>query len=295
MEDYKIKELLEQVERQPSPRCWQAIESTLPATGIGAASLAAKKGLFHLSSTALKVSIGIGAAVVAGTVLTLALLKPTAPISPTIPSHTAVAIDTAVCSSTDTLLPSMPTDENPNSPSNSTFTNLIASPENNQEDSSSLFSSSPTNTPPTPMSSPHLSSPNPSSSSSSQAQNTVTPTPQQPAPVPSSTQRIADEDPLLVHHTIPIEESKTISLTIPNVFTPNNDGVNDFFEIVGIENCEQHRLIIKNQTGRIVFQSTNYQNNWDAAELPNGTYFYQLAYKYKGIEEVRSGTITILR
>ena len=291
----EIKELLEQVERQPSPRCWQAIESTLPAAGIGAASLAAKKGIFHLSSTALKVSIGIGTAVAVGTALTLALLKPTAPISPTIPSHTAVAIDTAVFSSTDTLLPTIPTNDNPNSPSNNTFTNLIAPPENNQEDSSSLFSSSPTNTPPTPMSSPHHASPNPSSSSSFQAQNTVTQTPQQPAPVPSSTQRIADEDPLLVHHTIPVEESKTISLTIPNVFTPNNDGVNDFFEIVGIENCEQHRLIIKNQTGRIVFQSTNYQNNWDAAELPNGTYFYQLAYKYKGIEEVRSGTITILR
>lgn len=296
MEDIKIKEILDQVERYPSSRCWQAIESALPAAGAGASSMASTKGFFHLSSTALKVAIGIGAAAAVGTAITLALLKPAPQLSDTTPPMTTVATDTTDLVSTDTPILSMTTDYNHSNahPHDITSDNLVAIHENNNADTAVAPSLLPTSTPALPASS-QTSAPTPAVlSTTTQPTNTHTSSVPQSSTAPSS-QRIAENDPLLVHHTIPIEESTTISLTIPNVFTPNGDGINDFFEIVGIENCEQHRLIIKNQAGRIVFQSTDYQNNWDAAALSNGTYFYQLAYKYKGIEEVRSGMITVLR
>jgi gliding motility-associated-like protein len=69
-----------------------------------------------------------------------------------------------------------------------------------------------------------------------------------------------------------------LEFEFPNVFTPNSDGINDFFEIKNLpENTE---VIILNRWGNIVFSSTNYQNNWDGKdtlgnELVNGVYTYK--------------------
>ena len=84
-------------------------------------------------------------------------------------------------------------------------------------------------------------------------------------------------------------------LEIPNVFTPNGDGFNDFFVIEGIENCELTKLIIRNRGGSVVFQSNAYHNNWDGGNLEAGTYYYQFYYKVHGIGETRTGTLTIVR
>jgi gliding motility-associated-like protein len=69
-------------------------------------------------------------------------------------------------------------------------------------------------------------------------------------------------------------------LLIPNVISPNNDGLNDLFEIDNLQ--ENTEVIILNRWGNVVFSSTNYQNNWDGKdtsgkELADGVY----TYKYK--------------
>jgi gliding motility-associated-like protein len=67
-------------------------------------------------------------------------------------------------------------------------------------------------------------------------------------------------------------------LLIPNVISPNNDGVNDVFEIENLpENTE---VIILNRWGNLVYSSANYQNNWDGKdtsgkELADGVYTYK--------------------
>ena len=93
-------------------------------------------------------------------------------------------------------------------------------------------------------------------------------------------------------------EVAPVELKIPNIFTPNGDGINDYFEI-GYKNGRpindlnvyflSHKLVIFNRWGRIVYESTNYQNDWDGGNLPDGTYFYVLEckgetknYNYKG-------------
>ncbi|WP_372948386.1 Ig-like domain-containing protein [Mariniphaga sp.] len=78
---------------------------------------------------------------------------------------------------------------------------------------------------------------------------------------------------------------------IPNAFSPNNDGVNDYFEIQGIEHYQGNSIEIFNRWGNRVYRANNYgietsPTFWDGKsntgvrlgneELPGGTYFYVL-------------------
>ena len=67
-------------------------------------------------------------------------------------------------------------------------------------------------------------------------------------------------------------------LDIKNGFSPNNDGVNDFFRISGIQNFPNNELTIFNRWGLEVFNQSGYKNRWSGTfqdkDLPDGTYFY---------------------
>lgn len=89
--------------------------------------------------------------------------------------------------------------------------------------------------------------------------------------------------------------SQPIMIEIPNIFTPNGDGMNDLFVIKGIEHCDKRVLIVKDQKGQTVFQSQHYDNNWDGSDLPNGSYYYQFVYSINNINELRKGTVLIRR
>jgi len=66
-----------------------------------------------------------------------------------------------------------------------------------------------------------------------------------------------------------------VELTIPNVFSPNNDGVNDFFVIKGIEQ-DQWKLRVFNRWGHVVYKSDDYNNDWGGDKIAEGNYFYLL-------------------
>lgn len=57
---------------------------------------------------------------------------------------------------------------------------------------------------------------------------------------------------------------------IPEIFTPNGDGMNDFFVIKGIESFPNNTLKIFNRWGNIVFEKDSYKNDWDGKTLLNG-------------------------
>jgi|LSQX01.1.fsa_nt_gb gliding motility-associated-like protein len=84
-------------------------------------------------------------------------------------------------------------------------------------------------------------------------------------------------------------------LTIPNVFTPNGDGVNDFFEILNLE-YYQAEMVIFNRWGKKVFEHSDYFNNWwDGQGAPEGTYFYILTYTRGEERRMTEGVVTIVR
>jgi gliding motility-associated-like protein len=94
--------------------------------------------------------------------------------------------------------------------------------------------------------------------------------------------------------TVNITVSATSLLKIPNVFTPNGDGINDVFEIRGLDKFVQNELVIVNRWGNEVYHKTNYQNNWTGEGLNEGTYYYVL--KVKTTEwQVIKGYITLMR
>jgi len=89
---------------------------------------------------------------------------------------------------------------------------------------------------------------------------------------------------------------KVIALKIPNVFTPNGDGVNDRFEIRGLELYPENRLVIFNRWGNEVYSAKTYTNNWDGADLREGTYYYIFELRlHTGHWQTFKGFVTVLR
>ena len=66
-------------------------------------------------------------------------------------------------------------------------------------------------------------------------------------------------------------------MIIPNIFTPNNDGKNDVFEIKGLESYPGSQLMIFIRWGNQVYKADNYLNNWNGSDLAEGTYYYVLS------------------
>ncbi len=66
---------------------------------------------------------------------------------------------------------------------------------------------------------------------------------------------------------------------IPNIFSPNNDGQNDYFQLAGENDpCyDEMHLVIYNRWGKIVFESSDSNFKWDGKNLsgnkcPDGVY-----------------------
>lgn len=124
------------------------------------------------------------------------------------------------------------------------------------------------------------------------------------------------------YHTVKVEPVK---LKIPNVFTPNGDGTNDYFIISldggsdmpsGGDNgsrgyresgneyenyeplnryYESSELTIFNRWGRVVYHSKDYQNDWDGGGLSDGTYFYVLKCHGLKNDATYQGSVMIIK
>jgi gliding motility-associated-like protein len=80
---------------------------------------------------------------------------------------------------------------------------------------------------------------------------------------------------------------------VPNVFSPNGDGKNDFFVIGNLEAFKNPAIWIYNRWGKLLYSSDNYQNNWDGDDNPDGTYFFLL--KLNDPEKEYKGTVFIAK
>jgi gliding motility-associated-like protein/uncharacterized repeat protein (TIGR01451 family) len=88
---------------------------------------------------------------------------------------------------------------------------------------------------------------------------------------------------------------KANPLKIPNAITPNGDGKNDLFNIIGLEGYDRAELIIFNRWGNEVYKSDNYKNTWDGQGLNEGTYYYILRLFQGGNDESHKGWILLKR
>ena len=80
--------------------------------------------------------------------------------------------------------------------------------------------------------------------------------------------------------------------------SPNGDGRNDILNIacvLGLDN----ELEVYNRQGELVFEASNYANNWEGIDtngevLPDGAYYWVIRVRKDGILEQHLGHLTIL-
>ncbi|MBN8701900.1 MAG: gliding motility-associated C-terminal domain-containing protein [Bacteroidetes bacterium] len=91
-------------------------------------------------------------------------------------------------------------------------------------------------------------------------------------------------------------------LIIPNVFTPNGDGINDVFK-VSMNGYENYSIQIYNRWGEIVFETIDILKHWngnknnDGDTMADGTYYYIISVinSLRSENEVHKGFITLLK
>ena len=83
---------------------------------------------------------------------------------------------------------------------------------------------------------------------------------------------------------------------IPNGFSPNGDGINDYFVINCASLYEHNKLIVFNRWGNEVYSKTGYNNEWDGTyknnKVADGTYYYVFEIN-DGKQKPKSGFIEI--
>jgi len=148
---------------------------------------------------------------------------------------------------------------------------------------------------------PKVQQPNPIVNPTQNTVNTNKPIPQKDSIFQSLTNNYLNNNPqypTTVNSSsldVPKPEEIIKDTDIPNIFTPNNDGINDYFVIKNIEKCSNNQLVIKDRNGNTVFERINYQNDWDARNKADGVYFFFLKYNASGNNYGKYGSITIKR
>jgi gliding motility-associated-like protein len=93
----------------------------------------------------------------------------------------------------------------------------------------------------------------------------------------------------------------TINVEVPNVFSPNGDGINDVFNI-RIEGEQKYKVVVYNRWGAKMFESGDAKTMWngkvlnDGAEAPAGVYYFIFDYQLRSQQDkTRTGTVTLIR
>jgi len=83
-------------------------------------------------------------------------------------------------------------------------------------------------------------------------------------------------------------------VTVPNVMTANNDKLNDTFNILNLDQYPGSELSVFNRSGKKIYESKDYRNDWDGDDQQAGTYFYVLKVADKQNTSIH-GILTLIR
>jgi gliding motility-associated-like protein len=106
---------------------------------------------------------------------------------------------------------------------------------------------------------------------------------------------VTDSRGCVAQDTALIKVAPTIKIN--NTFTPNGDGINDYWDIVGLIAYQDATVDIFDRWGRPVFHSLGYPKPWDGTyggkPVAVGVYYYVINTHYEG--QVFSGYVTVIR
>lgn len=110
-----------------------------------------------------------------------------------------------------------------------------------------------------------------------------------------------DEEGCTVADSVYVQKDECADIWLPNAFTPNEDGLNDIFRIVGwgLTRYSNLRFGIYNRFGQRVFFTEDPYSGWNGKfngiDQELGTYFYELQYNDNGKSMLRAGDLTLVR
>lgn len=112
--------------------------------------------------------------------------------------------------------------------------------------------------------------------------------------------RISDGDCRSALSLVNIKVFDSTLIYVPNGFTPNNDGINDRFQITVQGRINKFSISVYNKWGNLVYSGNNINQSWDGTingiPVPIGVYVYiinAISFDNKNIRQ--NGTITLLR
>ena len=306
-----IKDILSHYTQEPPAGSWERLSQRLDlvaptagssATSQATASGAAKGGAFTLS----KVLLSIGATLLTAAAVTTAVIvahhnrvteETAQPITEqtTTTAQTATEptiVETVSIQSQQTAQPNT----EPITPTEQTPAQQATEQTVQPLPTKSTATTAETVTP-SQQATPQTSTPQPATAKTAVTRPAVTSPVIASVTLPQSTiARQQQQDPALQNlNTEEMDWQQPSIIEIPNVFTPNGDGYNDLFVILGIENCVKRELNVYDRNGRAVYRNRSYENTWNGDNCPDGTYTYKFLYSQNGIEQELRGTVTIIR
>jgi gliding motility-associated-like protein len=106
-----------------------------------------------------------------------------------------------------------------------------------------------------------------------------------------------DTNGCVAYDSIFIQIDTFSSLFVPNSFSPNNDGINDYLFVKGI-NVENFHLSIFNRWGDLIFESNDISIPWTGGDQyypQDGIYLYQIQYGPSIELQTTTGHICLIR
>ncbi len=97
-----------------------------------------------------------------------------------------------------------------------------------------------------------------------------------------------------------ISDTVTVNSIMPNVFTPNNDGMNDYFKPIKTIDIKNATISIYNRWGQKLYESNDLTKGWDGKfnnqNCSEGVYYWILKYTVNDeLVNHLKGTLTLLR
>lgn len=101
------------------------------------------------------------------------------------------------------------------------------------------------------------------------------------------------------HVCLKVDVVRESTLYVPNVFTPNGDGLNDLFEVPHV-NISEFNIRIFNRWGALLFESNSITTSWDGTfkgkPVEDDVYVYTITARGEDRTEfIKRGHITVLR
>jgi gliding motility-associated-like protein len=87
------------------------------------------------------------------------------------------------------------------------------------------------------------------------------------------------------------------AIVVPTAFSPNADGINDSWDISGLDAYTESVLSVYTRNGQMIYTTTGYSKPWDGTyngkPVPVGTYYYII--DLKNIAPTMSGYVTVVK